>query len=363
MVYAWFYFDTSASFTGSEGPANMGEVIRSTDPGVMERCRATGTAWVELAPADREVYERIHNRLEEIAKSANSIANRSGSFRFRLTSAFTPKSGVRSTQPKDLWFALHCEGAPLGMPQLYMIVSPRGVEYGFAPAIHPSDFSSPSFKRKLRALIPNLFATIPKPDSSIVQALSQKLKETGGWYFRRKARQDPFHSDFPDVQALLEFLHSREGLRWGAGAICRYVPPDQLNDSNLDLKRDFENIVGLFVPLMIAMRIPEGANIEADEGDEDASPHDDVIGPILEKFMQTYGSIRQNQPFKRDDTLWKMMNDLADRLSEVPAVQNRPNIEIKWSVGKGNWVAVPHVSFFDQRETTTTERGLYGVLP
>jgi len=32
-----------------------------------------------------------------------------------------------------------------------MIVSSRGVEYGFAPAIHPSDFSSQSFKKKLRA--------------------------------------------------------------------------------------------------------------------------------------------------------------------------------------------------------------------
>ena len=62
----------------------MPEVIRSTDPGVMERCRATGTAWVELAPGDREVYERIHNRLDEIAKSAAAIANRSGSFQFWL---------------------------------------------------------------------------------------------------------------------------------------------------------------------------------------------------------------------------------------------------------------------------------------
>jgi len=83
----------------------MAEVIRSTDPGVMERSRATGTAWVELAPSDREVYERIHNRLEDIARSANAIASKSGAFQSWLTSGFTIKSGVRGSQPKDLWFA------------------------------------------------------------------------------------------------------------------------------------------------------------------------------------------------------------------------------------------------------------------
>jgi hypothetical protein len=189
----------------------MTEIIRSGDPGVMERCRATGTAWVELAPGDREVYERVHYRLEEIARSATAIANKNDAFQFWLTSGFTTKSGVRGSQPKDLWFALYREGAPLGMPQLYMIVSSRGVEYGFAPAIHPSDFSSQSYKQKLRALIPDLFAALPNADSSVAQELSQRLKETGGWYFRRKTRQDPFHSDFADALSLLDFLRSRDG--------------------------------------------------------------------------------------------------------------------------------------------------------
>src|SRR5690349_8487408 len=121
---------------------NMSEIIRPTDPAVMERCRATGTAWVELDPADREVYERVHNRLMEIAEAATGLANKSGQFKYSLTSGFSLKSGVRGSLPKDLWFAIHRTDAAMGMPQLYMIVSARGVEYGFAPAIHPSDFSS-----------------------------------------------------------------------------------------------------------------------------------------------------------------------------------------------------------------------------
>jgi MrcB-like, N-terminal domain/EVE domain len=346
----------------------MSEVIRPTDPGVLERCRAAGTAWVELAPEDREVYERIHLRLEDIAKSANAIANKTGSFKHRLTSRFTLNSGVGGSQPKDLWFGLYPEHALLGMPQLYMIASARGVEYGFAPAIHPSDFSSQSYKRKLRVVIATLFAALPDPDSLATRELSQNLESTGGWYFRRKARLDPFQNDFPDIQALIEFLRSREGLKWGAGSICRYVQPEQLNDSTLDLKLAFENVVGLFSPFINQMRPASGAAAvigPTSQGDADGMvddiPQGDVIGPGLEKFLQTYGSIR-HQPFKRDDGLWGMMNHLSDQLSEIPAVQNRPNIMVKWSVGKGNWAPVPHISFLDQRETTTTQRGLYGVF-
>jgi len=89
----------------------MAEVIRSTDPGVMERCRATGTAWVELALEDREAYERVHHRLEEIARSANAIANKNGHFDVWLTSGFSLKKGVRGSQPKDLWVAICRKGA------------------------------------------------------------------------------------------------------------------------------------------------------------------------------------------------------------------------------------------------------------
>jgi hypothetical protein len=346
----------------------MSEVIRSTDPGVLERCRAAGTAWVELAPEDREVYERIHHRLEEIAKSATAIANTAGPFRYWLTSGFTLKSGVRGSQPKDLWFALYRENAPLGVPQLYMIVSSRGVEYGFAPAIHPSDFSSQSYKQKLRALVPSLFATIPNADSSIIQELSQGLSKSGGWYLRRKTRQDPFQNTFPDAPALVEFLRSREGLKWGAGAICRYVRPDQLGAANFDLKLAFDEIVDLFIPLMNAMQPPKVTSSVIDQSEQeiadiviDDTPRGDIIGPLLQKFMETYGATRQ-QPFKRDDALWGIMTLLSDRLSEIPAVQARPNIIVKWAVGQGNWARVPHISFLDQRETITTQRGLYGVL-
>src|SRR5262249_19040894 len=54
--------------------------------------------------------------------------------------------------------------------------------------------------------------------------------------------------------------------------------------------------------------------------------------------------------------------NLTDGLSGTAAVQRRPDIQIKWSVGKGNWGSVPHVSLLDQKETTTTEQGLYCVF-
>jgi hypothetical protein len=104
-----------------------------------------------------------------------------------------------------------------------------------------------------------------------------------------------------------------------------------------------------------------GPQVGDDAGGTDALPGD-VIAPALERFMQTYGSIRQNQAFKRDETLWTILKNLTDGLSGTAAVQRRPDTQIKWSVGKGNWGSVPHVSLLDQKETTTTEQGLYCVF-
>ena len=337
--------------------------IRSTDPGVMERCRATGTAWVELAPEDREAYERVHNNLLEIAEAATAVANRSGTFKYSLTSGFTLKSGVRGSQPKDLWVAIHRADAPMGMPQLYMIVSARGVEYGFAPAIHPSDFSSQSYKEKLRAHIPSMFAVFPSADSATVREISKALDTSSGWYYRRKTRQDPFQNSFKDFEAVIGFLHSSEGLQWGAAAVCRYISPDQLDDPSLDLKRTFMDVVEIFAGLLVAMPVPAGNLQISDEGDQESSLPVQVFSlqQLLERFLQRFGALRISQ-FRKDEELWNLMHQLNAGLARLPALKKRPQIKIKWSVGQGNWAGIPWIAFLDQAETKTTQKGVYGVL-
>jgi hypothetical protein len=233
----------------------MSEIIKGTDPGVMDRCRSGKIAWAELLAPDREVYEHVYARLEEIGRAAIALTHGRYPFELSLTSGFSLKSGVRGSLPKDLWIAVHRRNAALGMPQLYMIVSGRGVEYGFAAAIHTGDFSTPSYKEKVRALVPVLFRSFPDPNSDLITQISSKLS-SGNWFFRQKTRQDPGGNDFANFQQLVTFLRSDRGKKWGAGAACRYATPEDLSHGGLDLREAFLEASEIFAPLLASVFVP-----------------------------------------------------------------------------------------------------------
>jgi hypothetical protein len=120
------------------------------------------------------------------------------------------------------------------MPQVYVIVSHRGVELGYGAAIHPTDFSNQTFKSKLRLIAPSIFDALPDPASEAAQRLSAEIARQGNWYFRRKARLTPKENEFNGLPELLAFLKSTEGKAWGSGTIARYwLPHDLSSDVNL----------------------------------------------------------------------------------------------------------------------------------
>jgi hypothetical protein len=114
------------------------------------------------------------------------------------------------------------------MPQLFAIVSDRGVEIGFAAAIHPSDFSQANIKDKVRAAASTLFEQLPAPDSDVAKGLSESL-QSSVWHFRYKTRQTPSDSGFPDLAAWLKFLKSPDGKKWAGGSISRYISAPKLD--------------------------------------------------------------------------------------------------------------------------------------
>jgi hypothetical protein len=67
------------------------------------------------------------------------------------------------------------------MPQVYLIISHRGIELGYAAAIHPSDFSNQDFKLKLKQLAPRIFDALPASTSTDVHQLSEKLSDQTGF--------------------------------------------------------------------------------------------------------------------------------------------------------------------------------------
>jgi MrcB-like, N-terminal domain/AAA domain (dynein-related subfamily) len=340
----------------------MPEPFGSDDLRVLSKYEHAGQgAWTTMPQGDKDSYLRVHARLEQIVEETLAAIPDAASLSSCLTLGFKPNSGVRGNRPKDLWCALFPRQAEAYMPQVYLIVSHRGIELGYAAAVHPRDFSDQAFKNKLKSLAPRIFDALPDPQAASVSELSETLSRRGGWYFRRKTRLTPKESDFPSLAALLSFLKSAEGKSWGAGTISRYWLPHEVT-GDVDLAQEFLEASELFRPLIVragAEIIEPAPAASPPTGDEETNPHG--IRAALERFMEMYPE-RRSRPFATDQELWAVLNGVQQRLKALLSVANRPTMQVTWSVGQGNWARVPWISFLDARVTDTTQRGLYGVF-
>jgi len=109
-------------------------------------------SWTKLLnESDRNAYIETNNFLTRVAEK---VLGANQDFKFLTTSNFFPKGGIRNNRPKDLWCSIVNKDSEtfVNMPQVYMIVSWRGVELGFSASIHPSDFSDQSVKKNSRKL-------------------------------------------------------------------------------------------------------------------------------------------------------------------------------------------------------------------
>jgi hypothetical protein len=145
-------------------------------------------------------------------------------------------SGARGAIPKDLWFGVfrrENRDKFLGNRQLFMNVSGRGVEFGFAASTHPSDFTNPEIKARLRAVAPRIYDLLPAPNTVEAHGMGYSLE--GNWSFRTKSRLEPDRSDFPDLNAWLAFFKSPAGAKAGGGCIAKYLDGASLDDADLEV--------------------------------------------------------------------------------------------------------------------------------
>ena len=56
------------------------------------------------------------------------------------------------------------------------------------------------------------------------------------------------------------------------------------------------------------------------------------------------------------------MGALEARIKAFPSVSGQPHLQVKWSLGKGNWATVPWLAIMDDRITSTTQSGVYCVF-
>jgi len=305
----------------------------------------------QLSGEQRATYLRVHNALHSLGSSVRQALG-GQFFSLALTSQFHPESGVRSLVPKDLWFAVYNarnRDEFVGMPQLFMIVSERGIEYGFAASIHPSDFSTPAVKQRVRTAMPKIFAALPSPASPEANALSTNLDRSGGWFFQRKSRLLPGTEGYHSLDEWLSFLKSSTG---SGGSISRYLTEDDLQRSDLDLTALSLKAAEIFSSLML--KVTPMSVVTKTIGTS--------VQASLEEFLSKFPEVRSKKPFGEHDELKKTLNTIRSGLENLPALRAHPNIRISWSLGAGNWARIPWISLMDEEETTSTQRGTYCVF-
>jgi hypothetical protein len=190
----------------------------------------------QLTIEERSVYERVHNSLSVLGAAVQKKLGAYGAYGLKLTSGFSTRTGVRGYLPNDLWFGVYNERnmvASVGNPQLFMVASHRGIEYGFAASIHPARFSDRAVRERVRREAPRIFAALP--DAGSERAIELQKKLANGWYFRRRARLRPNAQEFPSLDAWLSFLKSPLGAQWAAGCVSRYLFMQDLDRPEISL--------------------------------------------------------------------------------------------------------------------------------
>jgi hypothetical protein len=90
-----------------------------------------------------------------------------------------------------------------------------------------------------------------------------------------------------------------------------------------------------------------------------------TLSDQLEAILASYLQARQEGqggPFGKDHPVWGEFQEAADRLEAMEPVVRRSSLKVGWSPGQGNWARVPWIALLDERETDTTQRGVYGVF-
>lgn len=327
--------------------------ITRADLSLLESSRARGR-YADLSDDERQAYIRVTSALNEVGRAVVASLGESD-YELKLTAGFNLGSGVRGAVPKDLWFGIFAKEnseAFVGNPQLFMIVSIRGIELGFAPSTHPSGFSASSIKAKMRAAAPKIYELMPESGSESAQELEASLDLSGGWHLRRQTRLQPQSSDFNSVSDWLDYLHSASGRANAGGSISKYLLPADVEGH--DLLSDALDAAEIFRPLMERVRADRASS---------ATPTSDTtpFATLMARFLSEFSDAR-TQPYAVVQSLWSAASHLRQWLEDTTSVARRSDLTVSWSAGKGVWARVPWISILNRGVTTSTQRGLYCVF-
>ncbi len=85
-----------------------------------------------------------------------------------------------------------------------------------------------------------------------------------------------------------------------------------------------------------------------------------TIAGSLESILSKYSTARQTEPYGKEHPLWNDFERVQHALEAHPAIND--SLKVTWSMGRGNWARIPWIAILDQRETVTTQHGVYVVF-
>lgn len=85
------------------------------------------------------------------------------------------------------------------------------------------------------------------------------------------------------------------------------------------------------------------------------------IRALIESFLDTYLEAK-SESFSGSRPAFQLMQTIRSEIAATGPVDDRKTLRVEASVGQGNWAGVPWIAILDNRETTTTQEGLYPVL-
>jgi len=314
------------------------------------------TRYAELTFEEKEAYRHVAQVLRGLGDLVVDSLGGKQDYENKSTSGFHIDSGVRGSMPKDLWFGVHRienKDSFVGNPQLFMIVSTRGIEFGFAACTHTGDFSNQDLKSRLRDAAPQIYAMLPEPESLAATNLAQELSQNS-WRFLKKSRLEPNQSDFESLQEWLRYFKSPHGSQAGGGSISRFILESEVDE--VDLSAEMHTMCMVFRGLMNTI-------IPGDNPAQQTTNYNSetTLATLIPRALETFADVRKSS-FKQDASLWREMNSIETRLKSFPALKARPNFKVQWSLGKGNWASIPWIAIINPQVAKSPTTGLFCVF-
>jgi 5-methylcytosine-specific restriction protein B len=87
----------------------------------------------------------------------------------------------------------------------------------------------------------------------------------------------------------------------------------------------------------------------------------DDLRTELEAVLSGFGEARKKESFGNQSPMYQRFRRLESMFAKTAPVSSRSTLKASASPGQGNWSKVPWIAFLDNRETTSTQKGVYCV--